>query len=1142
MPITPEEVFFAYTLKPKDQAVYLNYIQQIQQTEASTPRVPVRTADTLSSTQYATFIDLLSEGEIEGFPSAAGLTKGTVDYNNAALKDIYLNNVSVLNSNANIASIQETDYNFKNVKVDFRYGTQSQAYFPGYGEISTPVQVNQKVDFLTARVQTITGPADGVIVTISVPRLEEFTTQGDILGSSFGFKIQIQYPSASYVDLISDTITGRTADPYQRDYRINFDASLGFPINIRISRTTADSTNPSTIINEFYFAFLQKITYQKLRYPNSALATIRFDAENFSSLPSRSYKIRGVKVKVPTGVTVDQTNGRIIYPSPYVFNGTFAATKVWTSDPAWILYDLLTNTRYGLGAHITASQLDSYSFYTASKYASALVDDGFGGQEPRFSCNALIQNQDSAYQLISDLCSVMRVMPYWSTGSLVISQDAPADASYLFTLANVTEEGFSYAGSSLVNRHTAAIVSYLDLTTQSINYEVVEDTAGINKYGWEPAQIQAFACTSRGQAARMGRWLIFTETNETDVVSFTTSVAEGVIVRPGQIIKIADPLKAIYRRAGRIKSATTSTVTVDDDDDTDLTSANSATLSVVMPSGSIETKSIASISGDVITLASNLSVAPNVNSIWMLQNTTIEATTWRVLSVSEVDAVSYTVTALMHNSGKYANVESGTPLSKSNTSAISFTPQSPVGLQASEVIFESLNRATVKVVLTWIPVVGVNEYLVQYRINNGNWNTAEAFGPNYEIFDSSDGLYEIKLFSLNPLKVPSDPSILNFTAVGKTAPPGDVQNLTLEAISDNTARLRWDQSVDVDVKVGGQIYIRHSNDNSGNASWFDSVDLIEAKSGSSTEAIVPLIEGEIFVKFVDDGGRKSVNETSVIVDLPDNIGNIIIKEQREDLETPPFQGTFTNTFYSDEYSAVVLSGINLFDPEPSVDLMPTFDVINGTVQSSGTYQLPTILDLGNTYAINLRRHLKTKGYYPLDSIDTRLTLVDLWSDWDALNADKSDAQMLFRSTNDNPNASPTWTNYQVFRAGIFRGRAFQFQLKLSTDSTDQSIQVLEAGYDAVFIATTQQSNGTITSGATAYTVTFDNRFFTGPPVYTSDAYLPSIGITAQNMASGDFFTVTAISGTGFTVTFRNSSNTIVSRNFNWIANGFGKLG
>ena len=1139
MPISAEEVYYAYTLKPKDQATYLNYIQQRE----AIPRVPIRTDDTLSSTQYATFIDLLSEGEIEGFPSAAGLTKGTVDYNNAALKDIYLNNIAILSANANIASLQDTDFNFKNVKVDFRYGTQSQSYFPGYGEISTPVQVNQKVEFGSPITQTIQSPADGVIITITVPRLEEFTTQGDILGSSFGFKIQIQYPSEpSYTDVVVDSISGRTADPYQRDYRIDFDASLGFPINIRVSRTTPDSTNISTVINEFYFAFLQKITYQKLKYPNSALATIRFDAENFSSLPSRSYRIRGIKVKIPAGVTVDQTNGRIIYPTPYVFNGTFEANKAWTSDPAWVLYDLLTNTRYGLGAHITASQLDSYSFYTASKYASALVDDGLGGQEPRFSCNALIQNQDSAYQLISDLCSVMRVMPYWSTGSLVISQDAPVDASYLFTLANVTEEGFNYTGSSLINRHTAAIVSYLDLTTQSINYEVVEDTAGINKYGWEPAQIQAFACTSRGQAARMGRWLIFTETNETDVVSFTTSVAEGVIVRPGQIIKIADPLKAIYRRAGRIKVATISTVTVDDEDDTDLTSANSATLSVVLPDGSIETKAIASISGKVITLAGNLTTAPNINSIWMLQNTDIEATTWRVLSVTEADAVSYTVTALMHNPGKYANVESGTPLTRSNTSAISFTPPAPVGLQASEVIFESSNKASVKIVLNWIPVTGVNEYLVQYRVNNGNWNTAEAFGPNYEIFDSSEGLYEIKLFSLNPLKVPSEPSILSFTAIGKTAPPGDVQNLTLEPISFNTARLRWDQSVDVDVRVGGRIYIRHSSDASGNASWFESVDLIESKSGSSTEAIIPLIEGEIFAKFVDDGGRKSVNETSVLVDLPDDMSNLIIKQQREDLETPPFQGTFTNTFYSDEFNAVVLDGVNLFDAQASVDLMPTFDIINGTVQSSGIYQLPTILDLGATYAINLRRHLKTRGYYPLDSIDTRTTLVDLWSDWDALNADKSNAQILVRSTNDNPNVSPTWTSYKVLNSGILKGRAFQFQLKLSTESTDQSIQVLEAGYDAVFVATTQQSNGTITSGAAAYTVTFDNRFWTGTPLFAGEYYLPSIGITAQNMASGDFFTVSSVSGTGFTVTFRNSSNTIVSRNFNWSANGYGKLG
>jgi len=1145
------EIFFAYQLKGTAQVAYVNQLQQVAQADAqreaeiaARPRVPVRTADTLASSQYATFIDLLSEGEIEGFPSAAGLTKNTAAYDLAALKDIYLNKVAILSASADLANVQSTDYNHKDIKIDLRYGTQSQSYFNGYGEISDPVQVNQEVQFALPITQTISDSStDGVIITISIPRMEEYNSLGDVLGSSFGFKIQIKYfGDATFTDLKVDTITGRTADSYQRDYRVDFKASPTFPIDIRLSRTTADSTDPSLVVNSFFFAYYQEVIYQKLRYPNSALAAIRFDAENYSSIPSRSYRVRGIKVKIPTGVTVDQTNGRIIYPSPYVFNGTFAATKAWTTDPAWILFDLLINTRYGLGAHIAESQLDSYSFFTASKYASALVADGFGGTEPRFSCNALIQNQDNAYTLINDLCSVMRVMPYWSTGSLTISQDAPADAACLFTLANVGEEGFNYTGSSITNRHTAAVVAYQDLLTQDINYEIVEDTVGINKYGWEPSQIKAFACTSRGQASRMGRWLIYSETEETDVVNFKISVSEGVIVRPGQIIKIADPLKAAVRRGGRIAAATTTTITVDNVSNTDLATTNSPTMSIIMPDGTIETKTISSVAGAVVTLASALTTTPNVNSIWMIQNTTVESTTWRVLSITEADPTSYAVTALMHNASKYTYVESGQELTRPNTTAIPFKPLPPDGVQAQEIIYAATGRAAVKIAVSWQPIRGVSEYLIQYRVDNGNWRTASALGPNYEIIDTSEGFYEIKVFSFNALKAPSDPSTITFTAVGKTAVPGDVQGLTIEPISANSARLRWVETVDLDVKIGGKIHIRHSSLTDGTGTWSNSVDLIPAKSGSSTEAIVPLISGEICVKFEDDGGRQSTNETSVIVDFPDALDPLAIQARREDADAPPFQGVKTNVFYSDEYDALTLDGSDDIDDVVDFDLISTFDIL-GNVSTTGSYAFANTLDLGNVFSLDLNRYFVTRGYYPADLVDSRANDVDDWPDWDGGVIDKVNAKLLLRSTNDNPLSSPTWSSYREFVNGTFKGRAFEFKAELTSNAIDQNILIDELGYNASFQRRTEQSATAIASGAAALAVVFANQFFTGTSVLGGvNAYLPSIGITAQNMATGDFFVVTSISATGFTVEFKNAAGTAVNRNFNWSAVGFGNAG
>jgi len=866
---------------------------------------------------------------------------------------------------------------------------------------------------------------------------------------------------------------------------------------------------------------------------------MRLDAEQFSSIPSRTYRVRGMKVQIPSNGTVNQTTGAISYAGAW--NGTFGAA-VWTSDPAWILYALLTNTRWGLGDHITASQLDKFAFYSASQYASATVDDGFGGFEPRFSCNALIQNQEEAYKLINDLCSVMRVMPYWSTGNLTISQDKPADASYLFTLANVSADGFTYTGSDLKTRHTVAIISYLDLETQDVAYEVVEDKDAIAKYGVITTNIKAFACTSRGQAARLGEWLLYTEQYETEVVSFRTSVDAGVVVRPGQVIEVADPVKAGVRRGGRIASATTTVITVDDTAETDLDSGDGATLSVVLPDGTVESKAITNITGANITVASAFSAAPNANSIWVLSNDTVEASTWRVLTVSEIDRVQYEVTAIAYNASKYNYVERGFKLEARDITKLNEPKPAPSNLTALETIYESNGQARVKLIVSWGAVVGASEYQVQWRPLNGNWTTVNVPQTDYEILDTTAQTYEIRVYTLNGARTPStSPASLNFAAIGKTAVPGNVQNLSFEAINANSGRLRWDETVDLDVKVGGKIHIRHSNLTDGSASWSNSVDLIPAKSGSSTEAIIPLVEGEVLVKFEDDGGRQSASETSIIIDLPDTLAPLTLINRREDQDVPPFQGTRTNTFYSEEFDALTLDGSDLLDDVVDVDLLPTFDVM-GSVQSSGTYDFATTVDFGNTFSIDFSRYFVTRGYFPSDLIDSRLAEVDDWSDWDGGVIDSVNAILELRSTTDNPSGTPTWNAWQPFVNGTFRGRGFQFRTTLTSNDVAENILVDELGYLATVQRRTEQSNAAA-SGTTNTAVTFPYPFFTGTAsIGGLNAYLPSVGVTAQNLQAGDYFQISNVTGTGFQISFFNSGGSPVTRNFTWSATGYGRQG
>ena len=1108
----------------------------VQQTVVAPTRTPVRDPDTLASKQYATFVDLLSEGEIEGFPSAAAYTRGTDDYNRALLKDVFLNGTQILRQGADATNPQSADYNFQNVTLQARYGTQAQTYIPGFSDIERESSVQVKVEQATPITRTITDTTvDAVRVTITVPRLEQYTDEGDVKGTSINLQIRVQYNGGGYTTVIDDTIAGRTADQYQKDYKVSFTGA--FPIDVRVVRITADSLD-TNLLNDFYWSSYTEITEQKLKYPNSALVAMRLDAEQFSSIPSRTYRVRGMKVQIPSNGTVDQTTGAISYAGAW--DGTFGAA-VWTSDPAWILYALLTNTRWGLGDHITASQLDKFAFYSASQYASSSVDDGFGGTEPRFSCNALIQNQEEAYKLINDLCSVMRVMPYWSTGSLTISQDKPTDASYLFTLANVSADGFTYTGSDLKTRHTVAIISYLDLETQDIAYEVVEDKEAIAKYGVITTNIKAFACTSRGQAARLGEWLLYTEQYETEVVSFKTSVDAGVLVRPGQVIEIADPVKSGVRRGGRIAAATTTVITVDDTAETDLVTTGSATLSVILPDGTVETKAISSIAGANITVSSAFSTAPNANSIWVLSNSNVETSTWRVLTISEIDRVQYEVTAIAYNASKYNYVERGFKLETRDITQLNEPRPAPTNLSASETIYESNGQVRVKLIVSWSAVVGVSEYRVQWRPVDGNWTTISVPRTDYEILDTTAQTYEIRVYSLNGARAPSiSPASLSFAAVGKTAVPGNVQNLTFEAISANSGRLRWNPTVDLDVKIGGSVHIRHSNLTDGTATWANSVDLVEAKSGSATEAIIPLVEGEVLVKFEDDGGRQSATETSVIVDLPDTLGNLLVQSRREDADVPPFQGSKTTVFYSEEYDALTLDGTGTIDSITDFDAITSFDIL-GDVASSGTYQFNSTLDLGSAYSLDLKRFFVTRAYFPSDLIDSRTGEVDSWDDWDGTAAAGVNAKLYLRSTSDDPSGTPTWSSWQEFVNGTFKGRGFQFKSELISNDIAQNILIDELGYEATFQRRQEQSVGSIASGAGAKTVTFDKPFFTGTAALGGvNSSLPSVGITAQNMATGDYFVVTGVSGTGFTVTFRNSAGTVIDRNFAWSTVGYGK--
>ena len=786
--------------------------------------------DGLDSGQYAKIIDLISEGEIQGLKDG--------------YKSIFINNTPLQNA--------DNSYNFQNVSVYTTNGTQNQASIPISNEVESEIGVNTPVLNSLPIVKSITkSNVDAARITISIPQLQSIGDKGDINGTSVQLQIAVQYAGGGFTTVVDDTISGRTGDLYQKDYIVNFTGAK--PVDIRVTRVTADSADPR-LTNAFSWASYTEITYAKLRYPNSALVGLRIDAEQFNNIPSRTYLVRGIKVLIPSNATVDPVNGRLIYAG--IWNGTFGAAA-WTTDPCWILWDLLVSTRYGFGDHIQATSLDKWSFYSASQYASALVSDGFGGQEPRFSCNVNIQTQEEAFKLINDLVSVFRAQAYWSTGSLTVTQDKPSDAAYLFTLANVTEGGFSYQNSSKKTRPTVAVVSYLDLSTREIGYEAVEDNPAIAKYGVITTQVSAFACTSRGQASRIGKWLLFAENYESETVAFTASIEAGVVVRPGQIIEIADPMRAGSRRGGRISSATTTVITVDDA--TGLTTANSPTLSVILSDGTVQSRAVLSIIGKAITVTAAFSSAPLTNSIWVFESTDLQTSTWRVLGVAEQEQSQYAVTAIAYNSSKYAYIEDGAPLQTRDTSNLNEIPDEPTNLQFTEALYSYQSQIRAKVIASWKPVVGVNQYEVRWRKDFDNWTITRQPSVDFEILDITPGLFEFKIYSLNAAGKPSITALEgSIQALGKTAPPSDVVTFSATLDPDVGVTLNWNPITDLDLQ-GYEIW--------QGASWGNGVKLGLFAATSKKLGLVGPGTTTWWIKALDTSGIYSTTAISASITI-----------------------------------------------------------------------------------------------------------------------------------------------------------------------------------------------------------------------------------------------------------------------------------
>lgn len=723
------------------------------------PRQPVESPDDLRSISYARTIDLVAEGEI----------RGLVD----GYKSIYLNGTPLQSSDGSL--------NFQNVSVETRSGTQDQTYIPGFPSVENEVGVEVELRSDAPVVRSIAGSdLSAIRVRLAVPALQKTdTTNGDTTGYSISYAMDISVDGGAYTTVLNSAFTGKTTTQYERSHRIDLPA--GSQWQVRIRRLTPNA-NSSTIADTTRVLSITEIIDAKLRYPNSALVALAFDARSFQNIPSRAYNIYGRIIRVPANYDPILRTYATTGPGTTngIWNGTFKSA--WTNNPAWIFYDVVTNDRFGLGNHIPQAWVDSWNLYQIAQYCDEMVSDGFGGMEPRFTCNVYMQTRNDAFKVLQDLASVFRGITYYAAGQMIASADMPKQVSVGYTNSDVVDGQFDYESSGGKTRHTVALVSWSDQSDfgrQKV--ERVDYRPGLIRYGIQEAEVTAIGCTSRGQAQRIGNHILVSENLETNTVSFKVGLS-GVLIAPGEIFNVSDSYRAGKRMHGRIAAHTADTVTVDQVSDG---VGPGDTIKVMLSSNVLESRTIESITDRVVKVTVDWSMSPARQGIFIFETATLVAQTFRCIAVVDNEDGTFGVTGLEYRADKFAYIDDGTRLEAPPISIIPPSTQSPptnVTLSSFSVIDQA--NARTDLTISWEAPPNAIEYHVEWRRDDLDWVKIQNItNTSVDVRGVYSGRYLARVRAINAVGALSIPATSALTQIdGKTTPPPALTSLTTSSI------------------------------------------------------------------------------------------------------------------------------------------------------------------------------------------------------------------------------------------------------------------------------------------------------------------------------------------------------------------------
>ena len=588
---------------------------------------PVEAKESGRSKQRIKIVEVLSEGEIEGL----------VD----GLKSVYLDKTPI--------EAQDGSHYFKNMEIEGREGTQTQEVMQGFQAIEKEVSVSTEITQRTALTRTVTDANVNCLrLTLGVQALFEQNDQGDTNPVTIELNITVGTQQIPF------TIHGKYNSPYSRSIEVTNLPAV--PFTIKVERITADSTS-NRLANKTMWASYTEIIDAQFRYPNTAYMGVKFDSEYFNNIPVRTYEIYGIKVRVPSNYDPETRT----YTG--LWDGTFKVA--YTNNPAWILMDIVTHKRYGLGDRLGEFSVDKWALYQIAQYCDQMIPDGFGGREPRFTCNLWLTEQRSAYDVLSDLCSIFRAIPVWNGTELTFIMDRPSDPVWTYTNANVVGGQFSRQYSAMKARHNAIQVEYKDAENNyESTIEYISDDEQIRKFGLNLKKVTAFGCTSRGQAFRTGKWILETERLETETITFTVG-SEGLMNIPGDIIRVSDNHFAGTNIGGRVQAIHGRILTLD----REIQFSANHFLSYINAQAKHQKIRITAVSGKQVTLESE-PVGLSLQGVWSLLTQTVASQLYRCMTVTENEEGTYTIFALQHEPQKEAIVDNGASFEPRNTSVI----------------------------------------------------------------------------------------------------------------------------------------------------------------------------------------------------------------------------------------------------------------------------------------------------------------------------------------------------------------------------------------------------------------------------------------------------------------------------------------